>query len=107
MVWFVYLYATLMPIGACITCAGFIFYYWVDKFNLLRRSRIECHVSSSHLNHCLTMLDFTLILKPIGSIIFDTHIRYRNYETSNIIMIVLAFVFIIFPKTWVINKLNA
>lgn len=40
MMWFVYLYSTLIPIGAVIIVAGLIFYYWVDKYNLLRRSKV-------------------------------------------------------------------
>lgn len=94
--WFTYLYSTLLPIGAILTCCGLFLYYWVDKYNLLRRSAVNGQVSGDLINASLTMLDFTLILKPMGSLIFDTHLRH--HKTADIIMLVIAFVFIITPK---------
>jgi hypothetical protein len=38
--WFTFLYATIVPIGAFISLAGIAIYYWVDKYNLLRRSSL-------------------------------------------------------------------
>lgn len=75
MLWFTFLYSTLIPLGAILTCAGLLFYYWVDKYNLLRRSSVSGQVSGKIINLSLTLLDFTLILRPAGSLIFDTHIR--------------------------------
>lgn len=75
MMWFVYLYSTLLPIGAVIICAGLIFYYWVDKYNLLRRSKVRGKISGDFIATSLTMLDLTLILRPLGSLIFDSQIR--------------------------------
>ena len=43
--WFTFLYATLIPIGAFISTCGLIIYYWVDKYNLLRRSCIKRDLS--------------------------------------------------------------
>lgn len=94
--WFTYLYATLIPVGAILTCGGLFCYYWVDKYNLLRRSAVNGQVSGQLINASLNMLDFTLILKPIGSLIFDTHMRH--YTVADIIMVVVAFVFILLPK---------
>lgn len=38
--WFTFLYATLIPIGAIISAFGLVVYYWIDKYNLLRRSAV-------------------------------------------------------------------
>ena len=105
MMWFTFLYSTLIPIGAVITCCGLLFYYWVDKYNLLRRSRIPGNISAKLVLTCMTLLDFTLILRPIGSIIFDNQNR-SFYMNSNIIMIVIGFVYIITPKGLIIEYLN-
>lgn len=104
--WFVFFYATLLPIGAVISVCGLSFYYWVDKFNLLRRSKVHGKVSGSFMKTSLLLLDFTLILRPVGSIIFDLHLRGKAYQTSNIIFICIAFVYIIFPKNYMINLIN-
>ena len=39
--WFTYLYSSLIPIGAPLSFIGFVIYYWLDKYNLLRRSSIS------------------------------------------------------------------
>jgi hypothetical protein len=38
--WFTFLYATLVPIGAFFSLFGLGLYYWIDKFTLLRKSSI-------------------------------------------------------------------
>jgi hypothetical protein len=38
--WFTFLYVTLIPIGAFLSLVGLWIYYWVDKYNLLRRSKV-------------------------------------------------------------------
>ena len=101
--WFVFLYATLLPIGAVITLFGLAFYYWVDKYNLLRRSKVHGKVSGDFMRTSLLLLDFTLIFKPIGSTIFDIQLRGSSYMTSNIIMICVAFVYIVIPKDYLIG----
>ena len=73
--WFVYLYSTLIPIGAVIIVIGLFFYYWVDKYNLLRRSKVHGKVSGHFIQTSLTLLDITLIIRPLGSLIFDYQIR--------------------------------
>jgi hypothetical protein len=40
MMWFTFLYADLIPIGAFLILVGFCIYYWIDKYNLLRRSSL-------------------------------------------------------------------
>lgn len=97
MMWFTFLYSTLIPVGAVITVFGLACYYWVDKYNLMRRSSVAGQISGTLINKSLTLLDFTLIIRPIGSIIFDTQIR-NSYMGSNVAMIVVAFVYIILPK---------
>ena len=42
--WFTYLYASIIPIGACISIVGLTLYYWIDKYNLLRRSTLSIEV---------------------------------------------------------------
>ena len=39
--WFTFLFASLNPFGNFLTLIGLLIYYWVDKYNLLRRSKVE------------------------------------------------------------------
>lgn len=50
------------------------------------------------------MLDITLLLRPIGSLIFDNHLR--EYKHSNMIMILIGLIFILIPKNKIIQILN-
>lgn len=104
--WFVFLYSTLLPVGAMISVVGLGLYYWVDKYNLLRRSKIEGNVSSAFVQTSLLLLDFILILKPIGSIIFDEHLRNKSYELSDIILICIGFLYMVIPKNRIIIFFN-
>lgn len=98
--WFTSLYSTLLPVGAFTSIAGLIIYYWVDKYNLLRRSSINRQVSGKLIHASLNLLDFTLFLRPIGSIIFDKQLRDQALP-STIVMVVVGFIYMIIPK----NKL--
>ena len=64
--WFTFLYATLIPVGALITLVGISLYYWVDKYNLLRRSSLSHNISGKLAIVSLKLLDFTLLIKPAG-----------------------------------------
>lgn len=103
--WFTFLYSTLLPIGALITIVGLVVYYWVDKYNLLRRSSLNRQISGTLINNSLTLLDFTLIFKPMGSLIFDKQLRDQALA-STIVMFVISFIFVLIPKNKVLQFFN-
>lgn len=41
LVWLVFLYSSLIPIGPILAFLGMVCYYWIDKYNLLRRSSVK------------------------------------------------------------------
>lgn len=73
--WFTTLYCSLIPVGAMASLVGLCIYYWVDRYNLLRRSAIKYKVSGKMVRLALKLLDFSLILRPVGQILFDEQIR--------------------------------
>ena len=73
--WFTYLYLTLLPVGAIISFGGIVIYYWIDKYNLLRRSALTTEVSGKLVLTSMTLIDFTLVLIPIGGLMFDKQVR--------------------------------
>jgi len=64
--WFTFLYATLIPLGSLVSLIGLSLYYWVDKYNLLRRSSLTHNISGSMAIVSMKLLDFTLLMKPAG-----------------------------------------
>ena len=74
-VWFTYLYATLIPIGVLFSTIGLVMFYWIDKFNLVRRSSLRVHISHRLLHPFLFMLDWSIVMLPAGGLIFDGLLR--------------------------------
>ena len=73
--WSVFLYSCLIPLGSIMILIEVNLYYWADKYNLLRRSSILEGVSGNLCMKALVLMEFTLILKPAGELIFDGLIR--------------------------------
>ena len=103
--WFTFLYATLIPVGAFLSLAGIGFYYWVDKYNYLRRSSLSHHISSELTYLACTLLDLTLLFRVIGQIIFDVQIR-DQYHASSIVFGCVAAIYLILPMNKIIDYVN-
>ena len=104
--WFTFLYATLVPIRAFASLLGIGIYYWTDKYNLLRKSSLGNEVSGHVVTASMKLLDFTLILRPIGQIIFDTQIRHGTGLYFNIGMIVIGGIYLVLPLDKMIQFAN-
>jgi len=38
--WFTYLYSSVIPVGSFFNLFGLAMFYWIDKYNLLRKSSV-------------------------------------------------------------------
>lgn len=105
LMWFTYLYSSLIPIGSILTLIGLFLYYWVDKYNFLRRSTLKESISGRMSVVMLKLLDLTLVLSPTGELLFDYILRGNvNYYTA--IMSTIAIVYVILPTTDLIIWFN-
>lgn len=105
MVWFTYFYASLIPIGAPLTLVGICLFYWVDKYNLLRKSCVKQNISGDLSMKGLIMLDLTLILKPVGELVFDSQIR-SSWTYESVFMIFIGIIYVLLPKDKLLNMIN-
>ena len=94
--WFTFLYSSLIPMGAFLSTIGLCLYYWVDKYNLLRRSSVNSAIAGELSLLSMKLLDFTLLCKPIGEIIFDSQIR-NSYCITSIVMSAVAILYLMLP----------
>lgn len=94
--WFTYLYDSLVPLGGFLSAIGLSLYYWVDKYNLLRRSSVNSNIAGQLPIYAMKLLDFTLICKPIGEILFDSQIR-ESYCLSSVITASIGLIYLISP----------
>jgi hypothetical protein len=79
-----------------VTFLGLIFHYWVDKYNLLKKSSLESEVSGKMCLKALKLLDVSLIMRRIGSLIFDFQIK-KGYTIESIVCAAIALAYIILP----------
>lgn len=64
--WFTFLYSKLIPLGSFLVLIGLVIYYWVDKYNFLRRSTLKSGISGKMAILGLKALDVTLFLTNAG-----------------------------------------
>ena len=102
MMWFTYLYSSLIPLGSMLISVGIFLYYWVDRYNLFKRSVIKSPLSGGLVVLAMKLLDFTLFLKAIGELFFDERIR-DGFQVESIVMITVSFVYLIVPSTSIIK----
>ena len=65
-IWFTYMYSSVIPLGGILVLGGFMVNYWIVKHSILRRSSIDHQVSGGFITMALTLLDISLIMKPAG-----------------------------------------
>jgi len=100
--WFTFLYSSLIPFGAFLTLAGLLIYYWVDKYNLLRRSKIENLIESKLPLNAVKLMEVTLFWKPLGELIFD--IKLRGVIFATYVMLGLGVLFLFVPWNIFLDK---
>jgi hypothetical protein len=100
LVWLVFLYRSLIPIGPALATIGLAVYYWVDKYNLLRRSSVKEAVSGFLTLRVMTLLEFSIVLKCGGELFFDLQIRYE-YSKVSVVCLIVGLIYMFLPK----NKL--
>ena len=65
-IWFTFMYSSIIPVGAPIILIGFVVNYWVVKWIILRRSSVAHQVSGNFVMLALSLLDFSIVMKPLG-----------------------------------------
>lgn len=99
--WFTFLYSSLIPIGSFLTMIGLFLYYWVDKYNFLRRSTLKEGISGKMPIVSLKLLDVTLFLVPAGELLFDYILR-DNFDYKTAILAVIAIIYLCLPISSII-----
>ena len=100
--WFAFLYACVIPIGMIFIAIGLSLYYWVDKYNLLRKSSITQGVSGKLCMKVLNLLEWALIFKPGGELIFDWLIR-SEWNVVPVVEICIGLLYVLLPMRRIID----
>ena len=103
--WFTFLYSTLIPFGAFLSLPGLVLYYVVDKYNLLRRSSIHGNISEKLSGWSMTLLELTLVFRPIGELIFDSHLRSATHPIS-FVFLITGILYMLVPWNYFLRKVT-
>lgn len=84
---------------------GISIYYWVDKYNLLRKSSILAGVSPKITIVALKLLEFTLVLRPLGELVFD-HLVRDEWHPLSVVTVSIGCVYMILPINKFLNRFH-
>ena len=68
-VWFTFLYGGILPIGIIFSIIGLSLYYWVDKYNLIRRRTVKENLAKELPLQMIEMLELSVIFCAIGNML--------------------------------------
>ncbi len=77
---------------------GLILYYWVDKYNFLRRSAVKTRVSGKMAILGLKSLDATLFICPAGELLFQW-LLHHHFDYTSLIFVFLGIIYTLMPIT--------
>jgi hypothetical protein len=103
--WFTFLYCELIPLGSFLILIGLSLYYWVDKYNFLRRSAVKEGLSGKITILSLKSMDATLFLAPAGRVLFCL-IIHKYLDFLGIFLTILGLIYICLPMTEIIEHYN-
>ena len=64
--WFTFLYASAIPLGALWSMLGLCIYYFADKYNVIHRRSIAENLSNQLSNEMIENLEFVMIFHCVN-----------------------------------------
>ncbi len=73
-----------------------IIYYWIDKYNLLRRRTVKESLSMQVSIEMIEMLELSIIFFAMGNITFQLQL-FGSIDKLAVIQIIIAFLYSLLP----------
>lgn len=68
--WFTFFYTPIVPIGTVFSLIGLMIYYWVDKYNVVKRRTVKETISIDLTVAMIDYLEYIVILHAVGDFMF-------------------------------------
>ncbi|CAD8169509.1 unnamed protein product [Paramecium pentaurelia] len=94
--WFTFFYGDIIPLGILFSIMGLTLYYFVDKYNVLRRRTIKESLSKHLSIEMIEMLELIIIFTGIGNTIVSS-ILFGEVKWQDFIIIIIGVVYILLP----------
>lgn len=82
--WFTFFYGSCIPIGILLSILSLIYYYYVDKYNVIKRRTIKESLSMEVSTEMIEMLEMIIIFFALGNFTF----YYTIFERVNLLALV-------------------
>jgi len=94
--WFTFLFGTAIPVGCILSCIGLIIYYFIDKYNILRRRTVKENISKDLSMEMMTMLAMIVVFSPVGEMTMSFAF-YGTFSFFDIILLTIALLYVLMP----------
>lgn len=103
--WTAIMLCNLIPIAVAAIFVGLVLFYWIDKLNLARRSRVDSNkrISQNFVRFFVQLMPIALILKPLFNLILWSTAK-QFVAVPQVIMLILGIAYNIIPKQKLITK---
>ncbi len=82
---------------------GFIFFYWVDKYVVLRRSSINPNVNANLSVNSMKLIEISLVLRCVGEVYFDARLREGGTSWQSVVCLCIGMIYLLAPTDEIIN----
>lgn len=93
-------YSVLMPLGMIWAMISLFLVYWIDKYNLTRRSIVKSQLGKEYAQSVIEMLEYIIPIYGLSSIMCIHLTRgayFANLEPLTIIGIIIGFINLYLP----------
>ena len=93
--WFTFFYGDIIPIGIIFSIMGLSLYYFIDKYNVLRRRTIKESLSKHLSLTMIQMLELIILFSGIGNLIVSI-VLFGEINWQDITIIIISIIYIFF-----------
>jgi len=94
--WFTFLYGNAIPLGIILSMIGLVCYYWVDKYNVMRRRTIKENLSKQVSIGMIELLEMTIIFCGIGNMTMS-YSFFGQIHWQDLLVILIGVIYAAIP----------
>ena len=90
-------YSLLTPVAAPILIIVFVLQYWIDKYNLFRRSSFPNDLGASLNRMIFKLFEISILMSAVGHFVWDSEVHFgisNGFRIINIINLALAVIYV-------------
>lgn len=94
--WFTFFYCPIVPFGTLCSIFGLFIYYWIDKYNVIKRRTIKETISKDLTFEMIELLEFIVIFHAFGDFMFKRAL-FGFFEKKDFFILIAAMIYNLSP----------